>query len=158
MATINVPSLEGGRAQSVCRLGYCLEGRSFESQQQQEGFLFSKTSRPALGPTQLVFNGHRGSLPRLKRSGHEAAHSLLSTVLPTADVKNLASVALCTHRGSKIHEWTASCGDHLSSMWPHCNKPCSWMLLMSLVPVSFCSVASQAGVFVPPPRFLRSVK
>jgi hypothetical protein len=122
MATLNVPSLEAGRGQSVCRLGYGLEGRSFETRQQQEIFLFSKTSRPTLGPTQLIFNGHRGSLPRLKRSGLEVAHSLLSTVLWTAGVMNLASVALCRHRDSKFHEWTASCGDHLPFIWSHCKN------------------------------------
>ena len=46
----------------------------------------------------------RGSLPRLKRSGCEVPHSLLSTVLPTTGVNNLASVALCRHRDSKFHE------------------------------------------------------
>jgi hypothetical protein len=104
MATINLPFLEAGRAQSVCRLGYGLKGSSFDSWQQQEVFLFSKTPGPALGPAQLVFNGHRGSLPRLKQSGREVAHSLLFTVLPTAGVKNLASVALWRHRDSKFHE------------------------------------------------------
>jgi hypothetical protein len=125
MATINVTSLQVSRAQSVCRLGYGLEGRNFETRQQQEIFLLSKTFRTALGPIQLAFNGHRGSLPRLKRSGCEVAHSILSTVLPTAGVKNLASLALCRQRVSKFHEWTSSCGDHLPSMWPHCNKLCS---------------------------------
>jgi hypothetical protein len=74
MTTLKVPSLEAGRAQSVCRLGYGLEGRSFETRQQQEIFLFSKTSRPILGPTQLIFNEHRGSLRRLKQSALEVAH------------------------------------------------------------------------------------
>ena len=155
MATINVPSLEAGRAQSVCRLSYGLEGRSFETRQQQEIFLFSKTSIPVLGSTQLIFNEHHGSLPRLKLSGLEVAHSLLCTVLPTARVMNLASVALCRHRDSKFHEWSISCGDHLPSMWPRCNKGCGWMLLMSSVPVSFCCVASLSGVFILPLRFLR---
>ena len=155
MATINAPTLEASRAQSVCRLGYGLEGRSFETQQQQEIFLFSKTSRRALEPTQLVFNGHSGSLPRLKRSGREVAQSLLSTLLPTAGVKNLASLALWRYRGSKFHEWMASCGDRLLSLWPHCNTFCGWKLLMSLIPASFCSVASLAGVSLLLLRFLR---
>jgi hypothetical protein len=43
---------------------------------------------------------------------------------------NLASVALCRHRDSKFHEWTASGGDHLPSVWLHCNKHCGWMLLV----------------------------
>jgi len=52
----------------------------FESLWRQEIFILSKTSKPALGPT----NGYRSSYPGIKEEGLEAKYSLPSI----AEVKN----------------------------------------------------------------------
>jgi hypothetical protein len=55
----------------------------FESRKGQEIFVFSKTSRPALGPT-LPFNGKLAPFLGVKQSGREVDH----LTPPTAEVKN----------------------------------------------------------------------
>jgi hypothetical protein len=50
-------------------LGYGLGCPGFESRQEQEVFFFSKTSRPALGPTHLPMQQVPGSFPADKATG-----------------------------------------------------------------------------------------
>jgi hypothetical protein len=62
-------------------LGYRLHDWEFESRQGLEIFLFTTSSRLALGPTQLPVQWLPGSLSlRVKRPGHEADHSPPYTV------------------------------------------------------------------------------
>jgi hypothetical protein len=57
----------------------------FDSRQEQEIFLFSTASRPALGPTQSLIQWVPGIFPmRIKLPGREADHSAPSS----AEVKN----------------------------------------------------------------------
>jgi hypothetical protein len=66
---------------------YALGGLAFESRHGQI-FLFPKTSRPSLGPTQPQFDVYQGSFHWLKRPGREVNHSpqiYKYFLLPTAD-------------------------------------------------------------------------
>jgi hypothetical protein len=65
--------------------GWTIGVRGFDSRRGLGIFLFSSTSRPALGPPSLLSNGYRGLLPPgVKRPGREADHSHPSN----AEVKN----------------------------------------------------------------------
>jgi hypothetical protein len=44
-----------GIAQAIQRLGYDLEDPGFESVQEKNNFLFSKTPRPAVGPIYVLY-------------------------------------------------------------------------------------------------------
>jgi hypothetical protein len=59
-----------------------------ESQQWQEGFLYSTMSCPALKPIQSYICGMPGAFPRVKLPGHEANHTLPSS----AEVKNCGDI------------------------------------------------------------------
>jgi hypothetical protein len=64
-------SLGPGITQSVQRQGYGFNGPGRESRQGKDIFLFSKTFRHFLGPTQPLFSGYWG----VKRTGREVDHS-----------------------------------------------------------------------------------
>jgi hypothetical protein len=69
-------------------LGYGLDDRGSESRQRLGIFLFTTTSRPALGPTQSPIQWVPGVLSlRVKRPGREADQSPTSS----AEVKNVWS-------------------------------------------------------------------
>jgi hypothetical protein len=72
---------------SVEPLGYGLDGPGFKSRRGQDIFLFSKPSRPALGPTQPPINGYQSSFPAVRRSWRDVDHSSP----PSADVKSYTS-------------------------------------------------------------------
>jgi hypothetical protein len=55
-------------------LGYGLDGVEFELRWGQEIFLFSKTFKPALGPTQPPIQCVSGFCTGVKRPGREADH------------------------------------------------------------------------------------
>lgn len=57
---------------TCCRL----DGPAFDLWWRQEIFCSPCMSRLALGPTYLLYNGHRGSLPRVKHSGCGSDHPL----------------------------------------------------------------------------------
>jgi hypothetical protein len=90
-----------GKAQSVPRLGYGLDHPGADSRHGQEIFLFSKTSRPVLGPVQWVL----GSFPGVRWSGSEVDHSPLSS----AQVKNkwsYTSAPLMYFHGVNMNNFT----------------------------------------------------
>jgi hypothetical protein len=74
----NTAHMKGaGVAQSAHQLGYRLDSPRFESQKGQD-FFFSTTSRPALGPTQPLFNGYPNSFLGERRPRTEVNHHLHS--------------------------------------------------------------------------------
>jgi hypothetical protein len=76
--------------------GYVLEGRGSELSM-GEIFLFSTTSRPAMGPSQPSIQWLPGALsPRVKRQGCEADHSPHSS----AEVKKGGSIQPLPHTPS----------------------------------------------------------
>jgi hypothetical protein len=78
-------------------LGYGLDDWGFESRQVLRIFLFTTTSRPALGPTQPPTQWVPGALSlEVKRPGSEANHSLSSN----AEVKNAWSCI--SRRGAQL--------------------------------------------------------
>jgi hypothetical protein len=74
-------------------LSYELDDRGFESRQGLGNFLFTTASRPGLGPIQPPIQWVPGALSLgIKRPGHEADHSLPSSV----EVKNTWSYTSTT--------------------------------------------------------------
>jgi hypothetical protein len=59
--------------------GWTAEDSRFDSRQKKSVFLSSTASRPALGPTQSYAMDTCGSIPGVKRLGHEADHAPLSS-------------------------------------------------------------------------------
>jgi hypothetical protein len=93
----------------VIALGYRLDDRGFDSLQRLRIFLFTTTSRPALGPTQSPIQCVSRVLSLgVKRSRREADHSHPSS----ADVKNswrYTSIPLMCLPGVVISQSTAVC-------------------------------------------------
>jgi hypothetical protein len=52
-----------------------MDGQGFESRQEQNKYLFYKTSRPATEYTQSLINGYRRSFSGVKRPGGDVDHS-----------------------------------------------------------------------------------
>ena len=62
-------------------LGCELYDPGFQFRQGQEVFLFSKASRPAMGPTQTPVQWIPGVFPRVKRPGRQVDHSSSAEVM-----------------------------------------------------------------------------
>ena len=65
-------------------LGCGLDDPGFQSRQGQGGFLFSKASRPSMGPTQPPVQWIQGVFPGVKRPGRQVDHSYSSEVTSAA--------------------------------------------------------------------------
>jgi len=93
-------------AKPVEELSYGLGDRGFESQRRHEIYLFSKTTRPPLGPNQAPIQWLPGaSSLGIKQLGHETEHANP----PSVKVKNQRC---CTY--TPLHTlmesiWTSPC-------------------------------------------------
>jgi len=70
----------------------------FDSQQVRDIFLFSKLSRPALGPIQPLFNGRRGFFP--------SEVGLTTSSLFRTEVKNNRCYAFISLKKNRTKFWS----------------------------------------------------
>jgi len=91
-------------------LRYWQDDSGFESQQHQDGFLFSDTSRPVLGPIKPPIQWEKGALSlEVKRTGREADH------LPPSSVDNKNN---WSSTSIPLHAFMAYRGTPCSKLFP----------------------------------------
>jgi hypothetical protein len=74
-----------------------MDGLGFKFREEQSIFLFSKTSRPAGGPTSLLFNWYRPSFTRINPPGREDNHISPSTTEVKNEWSYTSTPHICLH-------------------------------------------------------------